>query len=118
MAWVKLDDTFWTHPKLERLSDRAHRLYMRSLGYCAQHLTDGVIDATAMRTLGATRKLCDELVAGGCWDIIPDGGYVVHDYLEFNYSREQVLERRQQWADRQAKRRQHANKNPENGRYT
>ena len=116
--WIRLDDTFWTHPKLERLSDRAYRLYLRSIGYAAQHLTDGVIDQTALRTLGAARKTCDELVTSGCWDIVPDGGYVVHDYLEFQLSRERVLEGRRQAAERQAKRRSVANKHPETGRFT
>lgn len=118
MPWVRFDDTFWTNPKLERLSDRAYRLYMRSIGYCSQHMTDGVIDVTAMRTLGAQRKLCDELVAAGCWDIVPDGGYTVHDYLEFNLSREEIAEKRRQAAERQARRRGHANKHPETGRFT
>jgi hypothetical protein len=73
MPWLKMTDEFWTNPKLERLSDKAYRLYVRSLGYCAQHLTDGLLDATALRTLGATQRLCDELVTPmrpgevGCW---------------------------------------------------
>lgn len=118
MPWLKLDDTFWTNPKLERLSDKAHRLYMRGLGYCAQHLTDGVLDAAALRTLGAPKRLCDELVAGACWDVIPDGGYTIHDYLEFNPSRAAVLERRRKEADKKAGQRAVANQNPETGRYT
>ena len=118
MAWVKLDDSFWTHPKLERLSDKAHRLYMRSLGYCAQHLTDGVLDATALRTLGATRRMCDELVAGGCWDVVPDGGYTVHDYLAFNPSRAHVMERRRKDAEKKAHQRAVPNRNPTTGEFT
>jgi len=113
-----MDDTFWTNPKLQRLSDKAHRLYMRGLGYCSQHLTDGVLDATALRTLNATARHCDELVAGGCWDVVPDGGYTVHDYLEFNFSREEIIERRRQDAERQARRRGKANQDPTSGRYT
>ena len=115
--WIRLDDTFWTHPKLERLSDRAYRLYLRSIGYAAQHLTDGVIDQTALRTLGAARKTCEELVTSGCWDIVPDGGYVVHDYLDFNPSREQVMDRRRKEADKKARQRGHANQHPETGRF-
>lgn len=118
MAWVRFDDTFWTHPKLERLSDKAHRLYLRSIGYCAQHLTDGVLDDAALRTLGALKRHADELVAGGCWDIIPDGGYTVHDYLEFNPTREAVLARRRKEADKKARQRETPNRHPETGEFT
>lgn len=124
MPWLKMTDTFWTNPKLERLSDKAHRLYVRGLGYCSQHLTDGVLDATALRTLGATPRQCDELTAPdpvsgfGCWDVAPDGTYVVHDYLQFNPSREEVLDKRRQAAERQAKKRGEANQHPISGRFT
>lgn len=118
MPWVKLDDTFWSNRKLERLSDKAYRLYMRGLGYASQYLTDGILDATDLRTLGAQRKACDELVAAGCWNVIPDGGYEIHDYLEFQPSRADVLQRRQQANDRQSKRRGVANRHPDTRRFT
>jgi hypothetical protein len=123
MPWLKMTDEFWTNPKLERLSDKAYRLYVRSLGYCAQHLTDGLLDATALRTLGATQRLCDELVTPmrpgevGCWKPVP-GGYAIHDYLEYNPSRERVMEKRQIDAERQSKRRGSANRHPVTKRFT
>jgi hypothetical protein len=123
MPWLKMTDTFWTNPKLERLSDKAHRLYVRSLGYSAQYLTDGLLDATALRTLGATPRLCDELTTpdpvtgSACWTALPGEGYVIHDYLDFNPSREQVAEKRRQDAARQSKRRTTANQHPDTGRF-
>jgi hypothetical protein len=118
MPWVKLDDTFWSNRKLERLSDRAYRLYMRSLGYCSQYLTDGVMDTTDLRTIGATPKVCQELVAGGCWDPVPDGGYQIHDYLQFQPSRHEVMEKRRKEAEKKAGQRGVANRNPDTGKFT
>jgi hypothetical protein len=124
---VKLDDAFWTHPKLEGLSDRAHRLFVRSIGYASQHMTDGVLNAAALRTLGAdartSRELCTPVLPFevGVWEPIGSqhkDGYRIHDYLDFNPSRDEVLERRRQAAARQAKKRDKANKNPDTGRYT
>ena len=118
MAWVRIDDTFWSNPKLQRLSDRAFRLWMRSLGYCNQHLTDGVLDDVALRTLGATTKVCDELVVAGCFDPVPDGGYAIHDYLHFQESRETILARRRRAAERKAAQRGKANQHPATGGFT
>lgn len=118
MPWAAFDDEFWINPKLQRLSDKAHRLYVRAIGYSAKYMTDGVVDTTALHTLAATRKVCDELVAAGCWQPVPDGGYQIHDYLDFNPTRQQVLDKRQKAAERQARKRGHANKDPDTGRFT
>lgn len=117
MSWVKLDDHFWSNRKLERLSDKGYRLYMRGLGYCSQYLTDGILDATDLRTLGATRKVVQELVEAEVW--VPQGGhYRVHDYLEYNPTKENVLERRRKEAEKKAEQRAKPNKHPQTGRFT
>ena len=118
MSWARFDDTFWTNPKLERLTDRAHRLWVRGVGYACQYLTDGVLDPTALRTLGAHPKAAAELVAGGLWHPVPDGGYTIHDYLEFNPTRADVENRRAATKARVAKHRSVANQHPDTGRYT
>lgn len=120
MSWVKLDDTFWSHPKLERLSDKAFRLYIRGLGYCSQHLTDGVIDVAGIRTLGQSsmsNKTISELTDAGLW-IGGIGHYLVNDYLEYNPSRVDVLERRRKEAEKKAAQRAKSNQHPETGRFT
>ncbi len=104
MAWVKIDDGFIDHPKIARLSDRAFRVHIRALCYSAQHLTDGflpasVFDPVLNRMQRASRELRD-----GLWTIVP-GGYQVHDYLHYNPSKNQVLQRRASDARRQMSRR-------------
>ena len=127
MPWAKLDDEFWTHPKLEALSDRAFRLFMRSIGYASQHMTDGVLSAAALRTLGADARTCRELCTPvppfdvGVWEPIGSqhkDGYRIHDYLDFNPSRESVMDRRRKEAEKKATQRATPNRHPETGEFT
>lgn len=92
MPWVKLDDQFFTHPKVQRAGRDARDLYLAGLTYCARQLTDGEIPVEAMRLLAAMAEIDDwqtaarRLLEAGLWESC-DGGYVVHDYLEYNPSR-------------------------------
>lgn len=91
MPWANLDDQFPTHPKVVRLTDAAFRLHVSGICYCANHLTDGLIDADAVPLLMPRfrRSALDELVARNVW--LKHGEvYEIHDYLEWNRSKEQV----------------------------
>ena len=101
MAWFKVDDGLWAHPKFLGLSDRAFRLWVRAGAYSAQHLTDGIVSADMLRILGAARKQCDELWTAGLWEKVADGGYRFHDWEHYQMSKEEV-ERRREY-DRQRK---------------
>ena len=90
MSWVKIDDAFPEHPKVVPLSDRAFRIHVRALCYCARNLTDGRVPRGAEQLLGCTLAQIGELVTAGLWDVRPDG-WAVHDYLQYNPSREQVM---------------------------
>lgn len=69
MGWVKIDDEFTDHPKIDELSDGAFRLHVASLCYVARKLTDGIVPTSVMRRLVPCYKpaLVDELVAAGLW---------------------------------------------------
>ena len=41
MPWVKLDDQFFSHPKVLRAGRDARDLYLASLTFCARNKTDG-----------------------------------------------------------------------------
>lgn len=114
MGWVKLDDGFHLNPKITGLSDRAFRVYVEMLAWSSCNLTDGVLPARIVRDIRATdaRTLRRErvhpraeLARAGLWEEQADGSYLIHDYLEYNPSREQVKERRQAAKERQARRR-------------
>lgn len=103
MPWVKLDDSFTDHEKVEALSDRAFRLHVAGLCFCARMLTDGVIVTDRVRRLlpKVTKGMVDELLAAGVWLTHPEG-FEVHGYLDYNPSKEKVLETRAATAARKA----------------
>jgi hypothetical protein len=113
MTWVKLDDTLPNHPKVDRLLERGEPLGLAALGlwalalcHCAQQLTDGKISRRALRRLAplSSVELEHALVRAGLLDELEDGsGFQIHDYLEFNPSREQVIEQRAADRERQRK---------------
>lgn len=98
MGWVKLDDAFGEHPKIARISDTALALWVTGLAYCNRNLTDGFIPNTV--GLGQLRY-CEgnatpgirELEGVGLWQPVK-GGWQVHDYADFQPSREAVLAER------------------------
>lgn len=100
MPWLRMDDGFTTHPKVMGLSLEAKVLWMYSLGHCAHELTDGFVQSRVVPALAGLAGLADpsaasdELVASGLWEASPLG-YQVHDYLEYNPSRAEVLAERE-----------------------
>jgi hypothetical protein len=97
MTWVRLDDGFYDHPKITRIGLAAAGLFVNSLCYSARQLTDGFIPTAALAGLasGKPGKLPQLLIKEGLWEAV-DGGYRIHDYLDYNPSREKVLARRTQ----------------------
>lgn len=87
--WLKIDDVFTEHPKVLSLSDAAFRVHVRALCYCVRLKTDGVVAKAALRSLRGTPRLAGQLVVAGCWEL-HDEGWLVHDFLEYNPSREQL----------------------------
>lgn len=109
MTWFKVDDLFWSHPKVLRTSLAARGLWVSAGAYCAQHLTDGEIDAAFLPMVAGTdhrhaEKLAAELVAAGLWEVVTPGKYRFHHWDDMQPSREQVESRR--FSERERKRRQ------------
>jgi hypothetical protein len=113
--WVRIDENAMDHPKFLALSDGAWRLWCEGQAYCQKHLTDGRIDKAALKGFryyspSRLRVLTSTLVEGKgpCWHQEPDGGVIVHAYLEWNDSRTAVMSareegraRKRRWIDRQ-----------------
>ncbi len=106
MAWVKLDDRFYEHPKVMRLSARALRLHVFALCFAARNETNGHIPEAAIKRLMGGPKQAAELVDAGLWEVnavqSKNGSHdwTIHDYLKYNPSARQLEQRR-----RDAKRR-------------
>lgn len=106
MSWAKIDDHFATHPKIIAAGGDAAWLHVCALCYCAEHLTDGLVPKALVGRLSDRKRphaLASRLVEVGMW--LDDGeAYRLHDYLDWNPSREQVLREREAAKERRAKR--------------
>jgi hypothetical protein len=97
MTWVKLDDQFPIHRKVGALSDAAFRLHVEALCWSARNLTDGVIETEELRTvtrIGRAERYAAELVRWGAWRET-EAGWEIHDYLDYQQSRSNVLHMRE-----------------------
>lgn len=94
-GYAKLQNDFWRSPKgmkLKKRSPAAGFLYILAISYAADNLTDGHISAdVAYYALDATDEQIAFLVDNGYWDEEESGdGWLIHDYLEHQNSREQI----------------------------
>lgn len=87
MTYARLDDIFPEHPKVAALSDRAFRVHVRGICYSAKVLSDGFVPQALAKQWGAASVR--SLVSEGLWSV-ENGGYLIHDYLDYNPSRSQV----------------------------
>ena len=92
MSWVRIHDGAMTHPKIVALSDRAFRLWVWGLSYAQQHLTDGYLSGAALPPRAS--ESASMLVLRRLWHAGPEGGFQIHDYLDWNEPKATVLQKR------------------------
>jgi hypothetical protein len=121
MTWVRRDDQASIHRKVAPLDDATYRLWSEAMEWCSRNGTDGVIRADELSDVSkrGTRPRAVKLVERGLWHAAGDDcdsekctppgpdGWAVHDYLDYNPPRAQVLaekkakaERTQRWRDK------------------
>lgn len=116
MTWVRLDDQFPKHPKVAAAGPLAGWLHVCGLCYCNQYLTDGFVPRAVAHSLthyehvgletasaeggliGFGNDVTCEWMASvlcehGVWERV-EGGYQIHDYLDYQPSRAEVEELR------------------------
>ena len=103
MSWAKLDDGFFRHPKARAAGKDGRALFIAGLCWAASHLTDGFIAETDLGLIAAEAEVrpaptARRLVEVGLWEPV-DGGWVIHDYLDYNPSAEAVREKRRKRAE-------------------
>jgi len=98
MAWARIETGFRDHPKIVGLSDVAFRTWVLGLLYAVEHLTNGAVP----RAVAYDRKAASELIAAGLWDT-SDGGWQMHDFLEYQPSADQVRSQREAARKRMAR---------------
>lgn len=119
VPWVKLDDQYPDHPKVRALGALGLAIQTAAICFCGRYLTDGILsyssaDAlirsvlspitksdgsvwTVALTSGMSGDDAEKLdwkvlmVEAGLWEKI-DGGYRVHDYLDYNPSKREYLQ--------------------------
>lgn len=102
VMWLKIDDGFPDHPKVVKAGPLAGWLYLCGLCYCKRQTTDGFIPAEVVPRLSTVPRVdreAERLVEVGLWEPA-EGGYVVHDYLDWNPSRSETNAWRQNEANR------------------
>ncbi|MGW1071523.1 hypothetical protein [Streptomyces sp. NPDC002537] len=129
MAWSRIDDSLHSHPKIMLVGNAATGLFVRLISYAGQHLTDGFVPAHVARAYGTPRllnALCDANLltrvdpksnqTSETHPHLQGPGFVIHDYLDYNPSREQVHAERAKNAARQEafRRRKRGQESPPN----
>lgn len=111
MSFARIDDNYLDHPKCLEAGEDAAMLNIRAIVYCNKHLTDGRLPKSALSSI--TRKpkpelLVKDLVRVNLWEDHGDH-WLLHDFLDWNESRSEVLTRRaavkdrkKRWTERQA----------------
>ena len=81
MAWARVDDGWWSHPKVMGLSLEARGLWISALSWsCAQRKSK--VPSQFVRMVGAVEGQADELVGAGLWRPV-QGGWEIHDWAEY-----------------------------------
>lgn len=106
MPWGKLDDGFWSHPKVLEAGNEAAGVFARCISWSSQQMTDGFVTEKALDMIAGPRKrsVTRALVEAHLLDDKPGPagarGYWLHDFLTYNPSREQVLDERAHRAEK------------------
>lgn len=95
MSYAQVHTQALRHRKVLSLSAHAFRVWVAGQCYCQEHLSDGVIPKVALVALGVPIKptWVAELLTQELWHEYPDH-YEVHDWADWNETREQVSSRR------------------------
>ena len=86
---ARLDTGWHNHPKILRLGWAAMGLHAWSISYCDATLSDGFIPTGAWPSLPGGANAVKALVTADLW-IPAVGGYLLHDYTDYNRTRAQV----------------------------
>lgn len=106
MRYARIEENAMDHPKFIALNAGAWRLWCEGNTYCQRQLTNGFIPATAVKgfryyVASAQKQLLEALVPnkGPLWERV-EGGFQMHDYLDWNDASEKVLKARKDAKER------------------
>lgn len=102
-GYAQLSNGLWLNNKANELMDtdpRAFCMWIMSLSYASDNMTDGLLNVRALRRLGCDDRTRDALIECGMWEDAGDGCVRIHDYLKHNMSRESIESVRDKAAER------------------
>lgn len=116
MPWARIDDGLHANEKFAAISLGATGLWTLCLSWTTDQLKDGFIPKAMVTRLGGrdAADLVSELVQAGLWDEV-EGGYQVHNYLEYNLPAEKVIAEREAAKARMTRRRSEQKPNFDDG---
>ncbi len=104
-GYAKLRNDLWSNEKMRRIADRHPRefaLWVVSISYCSDKLTDGVLSDYAIhRIIGVKPRQLQRMFDLNLWEK-HDGIVQVHDYLKTQNSRESIEKNHERKARNQA----------------
>ena len=98
MSWFRLDDSGWSHPKVLAVGNRAFGAWCRAGQWASQQLSNCFVAASVCRLIEPATSVWGALVEAGLLERC-EGGYLIHDYLAYNPSKEQVEAKRRAQRD-------------------
>jgi hypothetical protein len=110
MGWVRIDDNFPHHPKVVAVGATAMGLYVAALCHSNVFMTDGFVSKVCLgsvlewKSSKSKERAVSALVAAGLWTVV-EGGYQIHDYLDYQPSRAQIVGERDAARERMRARR-------------
>lgn len=89
MSWYKVDDQSTFHPKVVLAGNECWGAMTRFGSYSSAYLTNGFVPQNIALSI-CSEAVIDRLVDVNLLDIC-DGGYAIHDYLDYNPSKDAVV---------------------------
>lgn len=88
LNWVRLDTSWIDHPKVDALRARrggyrAIVVWLGALAYAGKHATAGYLPPTVTRSLDANPGDMRALVDVGLLELAPGGGWLIHDWTDY-----------------------------------
>jgi hypothetical protein len=102
MPWGRIDDSLYDHPKVEAIPPNMRNacvgLWVRCISWSNRYLTNGYVPTERLRKLDGRRQEVQFLIAAELFEE-RDNGILIHDFTDYNPTRQQVEEKRTRMRD-------------------
>jgi len=114
---ARLDTGWHAHPRILQLGLQAMGLHAWSISYCDHARSDGFIPLGAWPALPGVGAAVKALIDADLWARV-EGGFMLHDYLQYNRSKAKIEAEQMAAQDRQSRHRSRVTEGVTNGEVT